>query len=461
MNLIGSPPPLGEAGAWAGRQLALLHNRQTLAMGEVQELDGKRLTALFPVHVTDADTVLVRDALRSPNGLIETAIPFTSERLDYIPPADVVPSVQESGGARIVGRVGHVDVGLLNGVFGDPQLHLRLRHLGRSLMFDIGSGTGTGGRLPARLAHQVTDVFISHAHMDHISGFQWLLRSRLGDLPPCRVYGPPGLAQHIHGFIQCFLWDRIQDRGPVFEVAELHGDRLHHYRIQAGKDGCEYISESPVAQGIIHEEAGFRIRVAKLDHHTPVLAYAYEPEREMNVRKDRLAAQGLDPGPWLAALKQAVLTDNRGAMITLPDGRNMAAGPLGDDLVLIKSGKRLVYATDLADTAENRRRLMDLAHHAHTFFCEAPFMEADAEQAARTGHLTTRACGEIAAAAGVARLVPFHFSRRYAHDPQQVYDEIGAACSCLVAPASPKVFEAQSLETTEEFSTNMGGLHPP
>jgi ribonuclease BN (tRNA processing enzyme) len=93
-----------------------------------------------------------------------------------------------------------------------------------------------------------------------------------------------------------------------------------------------------------------------------------------------------------------------------------------------------VYATDLADTAENRQRLGRLARHAHTFVCEAPFIEADVTRAQRTGHLTTRACGEIATEARVARLVPFHFSRRYAGNPQQLYEEISAACSCLVAP---------------------------
>ena len=61
-------------------------------------------------------------------------------------------------------------------------------------------------------------------------------------------------------------------------------------------------------------------------------------------------------------------------------------------------------------------------------FVEAPFCEADAEQAARTGHLTARACGEIAAAAGVERLAPFHFSHRYQNEADRVYAEVKAAC---------------------------------
>ena len=45
-----------------------------------------------------------------------------------------------------------------------------------------------------------------------------------------------------------------------------------------------------------------------------------------------------------------------------------------------------------------------------------------------------RACGEIANAAGVARLVPFHLSRRYLADPKIVFDEIEAVCSCVAVP---------------------------
>ena len=93
-----------------------------------------------------------------------------------------------------------------------------------------------------------------------------------------------------------------------------------------------------------------------------------------------------------------------------------------------------IYATDFADTADNRARVIGLAHGAHTLFCESTFCEADADQAARTAHLTTRACAEIAEAAGVARLVPFHFSRRYEHDPAAVYGGIAALSNRVVMP---------------------------
>lgn len=87
---------------------------------------------------------------------------------------------------------------------------------------------------------------------------------------------------------------------------------------------------------------------------------------------------------------------------------NTIAIALANGLAVVAPGQKLAYATDLADTRENRERLIALARGAHTFFCEASFVERDCAQAARTGHLTARACGEIATAANVTRLIPFH-----------------------------------------------------
>lgn len=450
LKVTGTPPLLAETSAWLGKQVALLQTNRTVAMGEVQHIESDVLTVTLSGEVSDADTLLIRDAVRSTDGYIETAIPYAAERFDYLPPNDVLPSVDINNGPRIVGRVGAVDVALVNGVYGDPLLHLRMRNQRRSMLFDLGNGE----RLPARIAHQVTDVFVSHAHMDHISGFLWLLRSRIGDYPACRLYGPPGLAQHIAGFLQGILWDRVEDNAPSFEVMELHNERLKSFRLQAGNVKPQLFNEITVMNGELLVETGFRIRALTLDHHgTPVIAYAFEADQQLNIRKDRLKARGLEPGPWLNELKQQLLDNNKTATIKMPDGSKAFAAALADELVLITPGKKLVYATDLADTDDNRQQLISLAQHAHTFFCESAFIEADADHATQNGHLTTRACGEIATEAGVSRLVPFHFSRRYLNKAEQLYDELNQYCSRVCLPRSMAFFEAGTKqESTMELN---------
>lgn len=432
LAVVGAPPPLDAPEAWVGRQVALLRGGACLTLGEVTRLADGRLTLRRAAAAVHADTLLVRDAVRSPRGLLESAPPFATSSVHFAPASGLLPDHGARQGPRPFTRVGSVDAALVNGIFGDPLLHVRLRHQARSLLFDLGAG----GRLSARIAHQVSDVFVSHAHMDHLGGFFWLLRSRIGDLPACRLVGPPGLARHIDGLIRGFLWDRVGDAGPVFEVAELHGERLQRFRLQAGRAGIETLPDAPVRDGIVHREPGFRVRAVMLDHHTPVLAYAWEPSRQHHVRTDRLRELGLAPGPWINDLKRHLSRGETDVPVGLPDGSERAVGALADELILTTAGRRLVYATDLADTAENRARLQGLARNAHTLFLEAVFSEADRAQARRHGHLTARACGEIADAAGVARLIPFHLSRRYLGEPGVIYAEIEAVCSRVVIPTN-------------------------
>lgn len=430
---VGTPPPHDVESAWEGRQIGVLAAQRTLAMGEIAGWRAGLLELRLPPGVDRVSALLLRDARRDAQGLLNTAPPFAGAAVRYVAAPDVAPyprSADASAPGTPLVRVGAVVATLVNGVFGDPLLHVRLRHQRRSLLFDLGDGA----RLPARVAHQVSDVFVSHAHLDHIGGFLWLLRSRIGRFPACRLYGPPGLADHVAGLLQGVEWDRVGDNAPRFEIAELHDDRLIRFTITAGDRSPSQAAGRDSHGGVLLDEPSFRVRAVTLDHGTPVLAFALEQPTLLNVRKERLAQEGLAPGPWLTALKRGIASGDDEGRVTLPDGRSGSVAALAEALIIARPGPKLAYATDLADTARNRERLVDLAGGAHTLFCEATFVEADAAQARRTGHLTARACGEIATAAAVTHLVPFHLSRRYEHEHERVYDEVRAVCSRVVVP---------------------------
>jgi ribonuclease BN (tRNA processing enzyme) len=424
--------PLRGQGGLVGSQAALLdRSGATVALGEVTGSAVERIRLRLRSTRRGADEevfcVLVRDAVRAADGFLRTwrRAPGTG------PPAAPSPDLGLPQGEGVdpacFVHLGVASALLVNGVFGDPLLHVRLRQQRRSLLFDLGDSR----RLAAKIAHQVSDVFISHAHMDHIGGFLWYLRSRIGETHACRLYGPPGLSAHICAFIAGIRWDRIGDRGPRFEISELHGNVLRRFSVQVGLPLREQ-GVSQVVDGILRDEAGFRIRAVTLDHGIPVLAFAFEAARSVAVRKERLTASGLPDGPWLGVLKDSIMAGDQRARVCLPDGRRVAASTLAADLLEQRPARRLVYATDLADSTENRERLVGLARGAQALICEAGFSAADAAQARRTGHLTARACGEIAAAAGVERLVPFHFSRRYESSPGVLYAEAEAAFGGVV-----------------------------
>jgi len=421
LALLGTPPPLSKPESWRGHLIGLHDNQHTLAMGEVLALETDGLRLRCPPYSGIPNRLSIRDAVHLPGGALITRQPLRPAAKP--PPSLVLPAdvKRPLDGPQV--RTGEAMAELVNGVFDDPLLLVQLKQSRRCLLFDLGDTA----RLPLRYANRTSDVFITHAHIDHIGGFIGLLRARLGAPSLCRLWGPPGLGEHIAGMLSGVLWDRIGDDGPCFEVAELHGERLVRCRMKAGYPQPVILDEQPVSDGLILHDSRFKIRAVQLDHRTPVLAYAFEPIVRRNVCQQRLAQMGWRAGPWLAELLLADLQGECDKLITLPDGSRQPAAQLSGQLLHSQPGDKLVYATDLADTADNRQRLQTLAAGAHTLFCEASFAQSEAERAFAHGHLTTRACGEIAAGAGVRQLAPFHFSRRYEPDAAPLYEEIASA----------------------------------
>ena len=152
---------------------------------------------------------------------------------------------------------------------------------------------------------------------------------------------------------------------------------------------------------------------APLDHKIVSMAYAVSEHMHLNVRPDALEAAGLRPGPWLNALKRALRAeagDDTPIEIAARDRR-----PLGAlrDLVTVTPGQKVAYVVDALYSPANAAAVARLAAGADVFYCEAPFLEEDRDQATRRHHLTARQAGALARAAGVRRLEVFHFSPRY------------------------------------------------
>lgn len=331
--------------------------------------------------------------------------------------------LHSSTGTPLVTTTGSVSVRLVNGVFGDPLAEIRMRGLRRRLLLDLGETIG----LSRRELHAVTDVFLTHAHIDHICGFLSLLRARIdGGSGACRIFGPPGIAGHIAGFVSGVHWDRIENDGPVFLVGEVGDREIAWQRIQPGRASEDLESEVTTDSALL-DEGRLAVTCIRLDHGIPVLAFAITVPGRLKVREDRLQRSGYSPGQWLGDLKLLAASGSDAAMITMPDGSRQPVSALRQRLLEALPGTRVVYATDFADTPENRERLIGFASEADLLICESTFRRADRGKALETRHLTTDACGAIARAARVARLLPFHFSKRYVHDLNAVYREIEAS----------------------------------
>ncbi len=322
---------------------------------------------------------------------------------------------------------------LLNGRFGDPVLFLETLFEKQIMLCDLGTIDALSPRQIQRIEH----IFVSHAHIDHFIGFDRILRTLVGREKQVHLYGPPDFADRVWHKLHAYHWN-LAAGYPYdlnFVVTEVHPSfetRAVSFRLKNGF-AMEAIGRGRPANGLILSEAGFRVRCAILDHRTPCLAFAIEEPAHVNIWKGRLAELGLPVGPWLRDLKRAVLAnaaDEQRLRIDTPGAQNksgeMELGALRH-VYTVTPGQKIGYVTDIADTAENRRAVVRLVGGADILFIEAPFAGEDAALAAERAHLTTVAAGEIARAAQVRHVEPFHFSPRYAGQEQRMMAEVAEA----------------------------------
>jgi ribonuclease Z len=310
---------------------------------------------------------------------------------------------------------------LVNGPSGDPALYVEWLFERRALLFDLGDIAA----LAPRKVLRVSDVFVSHTHMDHFVGLDQLVRICLGRPNVVRLFGPEGFLDRVEHRLGGYSWNLVDRYETDFtliacEVREGAPLQTARFRCRAAFRR-EPLEPRPWDDGTLLREPGFRVRATVLDHKIPCLAFALEETAHVNVWKNRLEAMGLPTGPWLRALKAAVL---RGEPDDTPvrarwreDGRRVerhyALGDLRRELVRVVAGQRLGYVVDAVCHAENTRRITDLISGADTLYIEAAFLAADAALAAEKYHLTAEQAGELARLAGVRAIVPFHYSTRY------------------------------------------------
>jgi ribonuclease Z len=326
------------------------------------------------------------------------------------------------------------DARLVNDPFGDPGVYVDFKFERRALLFDLGDNAALAPRHLLRLTH----AFVSHTHMDHFIGFDRLVRICVGRHAGIRLFGPPGFVDQVERRLAAYTWDRVDryDVELVLEATAVDAEgrtQRARFRTLSGF-AREPLPDGRIEDGVLVDEASFRVRGALLDHRTPCLGFALEEKTHVNVWKNRLAEMGLEVGPWVGELKALALAgagDDRPvrAWWRTSDGvhsRTLAFGELRPALELVP-GRRIAYVTDVVFHDENVQRIARLARGADLLFIESVFLDADAAHATQKQHLTAGQAGTIARLAGARSVVPFHFSPRYAEREAALREELEAA----------------------------------
>ncbi|OKH40485.1 ribonuclease Z [[Phormidium ambiguum] IAM M-71] len=251
---------------------------------------------------------------------------------------------------------------------------LRLPQRAEVWLFDCGEGTQHQLLHSELKISQITRIFITHTHGDHIFGLMGLLATYglAGNPTKIDVYGPPGLNDYIKA---CQRYSFTHFSYPL---------KVH-----------------TVEPGIVYEDDEYIVKCGLLKHRVTAFGYRVE-EKDRPGRFDVEKAKelGIPSGPVYGKLK-------RGEKVTLPDGKVINGADLCGPT---QTGRKLVYCTDTVFC----EGAIELAQDADLLIHEATFAHQDAELAFQRLHSTSTMAAQVALAAKAKHLIMTHFSPRYA-----------------------------------------------
>ena len=264
------------------------------------------------------------------------------------------------------------------------SIALRLPQRAEVWLFDCGEGTQHQILRSDIRISQITRIFVTHMHGDHIYGLMGLLAScgLAGNPSRIDIYGPPKLNDYLKA---CSRYSQTHFSYPV---------KVH-----------------TVTPGVLYEDNEFTVRCEALTHRVPAFGYRVaEKDRKGRLNVERAAALGIPSGPLYGKLK-------RGEWVTLPDGRRINGADLCGPTEV---GRKFVYCTDTI-YCENA---VALADDADVLVHEATFAHQDAELAYQRLHSTSTMAAQVALAAQAKQLVMTHFSPRYAPGNSITLDDV-------------------------------------
>ncbi|MEH2072344.1 MAG: ribonuclease Z [Nostoc sp.] len=251
---------------------------------------------------------------------------------------------------------------------------LRLPQRGELWLFDCGEGTQHQILRSELKISQLSRIFITHMHGDHIFGLMGLLATcgLAGNVERIDIYGPPGLNEYI-------------------QTASRYSYTHFSYPIKV----------HAIRPGVIYEDDDFIVSCGNLHHRITAFGYRVaEKDRTGRFDIEKAKALQIPPGRIYGQLK-------RGETVTLNDGRVIHGVELCGPTEI---GRKIAYCTDtiFCDGA------VELADDADVLIHEATFAHQDADMAFQRLHSTSTMAAQTALAAGAHRLIMTHFSPRYA-----------------------------------------------
>lgn len=222
---------------------------------------------------------------------------------------------------------------------------------------------------------QINHIFISHMHGDHYLGLLGFLSSLhlLGREREMHIYGPAELEEVV----------RVQ-----LKASQTYLRYELHFHVNHGE-----------GKHLILDSKAMTVHSFPLKHRIPTYGFLFsEKTREPNMIKEKLAEYRI-PIVKIPEIK-------RGEDLVLEDGTVV---PNAELVTPPPPPRSYAYCSDTAVLPA----LVDMVKGANLLYHEATFTNEHADRAKVTFHSTAAQAAELAAKAGVHKLLIGHFSARY------------------------------------------------
>ena len=103
------------------------------------------------------------------------------------------------------------------------------------LVFDCGEGVLA--QIPVADVQQISGLFFSHFHFDHVAGFDSFFRHNWSRPEgPVRIFGPLGAREIIHHRLQGVTWNLVAGLPGEIHITELDGAVKGHSLTKPRRD---------------------------------------------------------------------------------------------------------------------------------------------------------------------------------------------------------------------------------
>ncbi len=301
----------------------------------------------------------------------------------------------------------------VNTSFDDTAFFVRNIYKKSPFMFDC----GRLGKISNSEILSVSDIFISHTHMDHFYGFDRIIRGSITADKTIRVFGPPGIINNVKGKIEGYTWNLIKSYKLNIEVIELNEEKKNLKRvIFSAFEGFIPVFDD-IDFDMIEFENEFNVDYKFFDHGITSVGYRVTEPFQISINKEKLISKKYVSGKWLGELQNALknkLAKNKKIYCKTHNGDiKKTIKELEDDIVEYKAPQSVTFITDIAPSFDNIASAINFAKDSTVLLIESMFTKKEILHAIIKKHLTVDLAKFIFDESHSKFVSFFHFAPRY------------------------------------------------